>query len=99
MHRLGLKFEVWSSRRVVAVLGCLALLYFGGGGALLHQHTGAPDTACSVCHSVHVPVLAAAALQLLSQEQQLASHHCVLPDATPLDSFALYRASRAPPAL
>src|ERR1700741_1846990 len=99
MLRLGLKLESWSWRRRLALLGCIALLYFASGGALLHQHSGPPDTACSVCHSVHVPVLAAAVLELFPQEQQVTWHPCIPQSPTPLDAFSLHRPSRAPPSL
>jgi hypothetical protein len=79
-------------------LGCVALLYFAAGGAFAHVHTGGPDTACHICQSLHMPALAAAPLDLIPEAPQVA-WHAVLPDnASPLDSFNLHRASRAPPA-
>jgi hypothetical protein len=92
-HKAGLK----SYRRAFAVLGCLALLYFAAGGTLLHQHAGGTDTVCPVCHSLHTPVLAAHAFELFPQEQQI-TWQAHLPEAgAPFASFALHRASRAPP--
>src|SRR5215472_16444460 len=44
-------------QRVGSALLCLALLYFAGGGSLLHQHHGGPDTVCHVCQSLHAPAL------------------------------------------
>jgi hypothetical protein len=86
-----------TGRRALAILGCVALLYFAAGGAFVHQHTGGPDTACHVCQSLHVPALAAASLELIPEARQVA-WHAVPPDSvSPLDSFALHRASRAPP--
>jgi len=86
-----------TGRRALAILGCIALLYFAGGGAFVHQHNGGPDTACHVCQSLHVPALAAASLNLIPEAGQIAAH-AVFPDnIAPLDSFALHRASRAPP--
>ena len=82
--------------RTLAILGCLALLYFAGGGTLLHHHTSGPDTVCPVCHSLHLPVLAAS-LALFPQQHQVGWHVCMPQTATPLDSFSLHRASRAPP--
>ena len=86
-----------SGKRALAILGCVALLYFAAGGAFVHQHTGGTDTACHVCQSLHMPALAAAALDLIPEAPQVA-WHAVLPDnVSPLDSFALHRASRGPP--
>ncbi len=86
-----------SGKRGLALLGCVALLYFAAGAAYVHQHTGGPETACHVCQSLHVPALAAASLDLIPEAQQVA-WHAALPDSvSPLDSFALHRASRAPP--
>ena len=84
-------------RRFAAVLGCLALLYFAAGGAFLHHHSGGADTACHVCQSLHAPVLAAAPLALFQQNQQVTRHVAPAAKASPLDSCALHRASRAPP--
>ena len=89
--------RIISGRRALALLGCVALLYFAGGGAFVHQHTGGSDTPCHVCHSLHVPTLAAAPLDLVHEARQI-SRHAVVPDnVSPLDSFATHRASRAPP--
>jgi hypothetical protein len=86
-----------TGRRTLAVLGCVALLYFAAGGVFVHQHTGGPDTACHVCQALHVPVLAAAPLDLIPEAREIA-RHAALPDrAGPQDSFSLHRASRAPP--
>lgn len=84
-------------KRALALMGCVALLYFAAGGAFAHEHTGGPNTACHVCQSLHIPALAAAPLHLIPEARQVA-WHAVLPDsASPLDSFSLHRASRAPP--
>jgi len=86
-----------SGKRALAIFGCIALLYFAGGGVFIHQHTGGPETACHVCQSLHVPALALAALDLSPEARQVA-WHAILPDnVSPLDSFALHRASRGPP--
>lgn len=86
-----------SGKRALAILGCVALLYFAAGGAYVHQHTGGPETACHVCQSLHVPALAAASLDLIPEARQVA-WHAVLPEsAAALESFSLHRASRAPP--
>jgi hypothetical protein len=86
-----------TGRRALAILGCIALLYFAGGGAFVHQNSGGPDTACHVCQSLHVPALAAAPLSLIPEARQVARHTVVRDNLAPLDSFALHRASRAPP--
>src|SRR5437763_5900513 len=86
-----------ASRRALAMLGCLALSYFAAGGAFLHQHTSGADAVCHVCQSLHMPVLAAAPLDLISEEPQVAWQAILLEEASPLDSFSLHRASRAPP--
>jgi len=86
-----------TGRRALAILGCVALLYFAAGGAFVHQHTGGPDTACHICQALHMPALAAAPLDLIPEARQVA-WHAALPDSvSPLDSFASHRASRAPP--
>jgi hypothetical protein len=86
-----------SGKRAIAVLGCVALLYFAAGGAFAHEHTGGPDTACHVCQSLHVPALAAAPLDLIPEARQVAWHAALPGNVSPLDSFSLHRASRAPP--
>ncbi len=86
-----------SGKRALAILGCATLLYFAAGGAFVHQHTGGPETACHVCQSLHVPSLAAASPDLIPEARQVA-WRVVLPEhVSPLDSFSLHRASRAPP--
>jgi hypothetical protein len=91
--------RVISGKRALAIIGCVALLYFAAGGVFVHQHTGGPETPCHVCQSLHVPTLAAASLDLIPEARQVA-WHAVLPDSvSPLDSFALHRASRAPPSV
>jgi hypothetical protein len=85
-------------RRALALVGCLALLYFAAGGVYVHQHTGGPDTACHICQSLHAPVLAAAPLNLIPAARQVAWHSVAPENDSTLDSFSLHRASRAPPA-
>jgi|ERR1700693_2040832 len=83
-------------RRALAVVGCLALLYFAAG-ATLHHHGGGADTACHICQALHMPALAAAALDLIPEAREVA-RHAALPDSTaPQEPSALHRASRAPP--
>jgi hypothetical protein len=87
----------WNGQRALAIVGCLALLYFAGGGVFIHQHTGGPETPCHVCQSLHVPALAAASLELIPEARQVVCHAVLSDSVSPLDSFALHRASRAPP--
>jgi hypothetical protein len=86
-----------SGQRALAILGCVALLYFAAGGAYVHTHTGGPETACHVCQSLHMPALAAAPLDLIPEARQVAWRAALPENVSPLDSFALHRASRGPP--
>jgi hypothetical protein len=86
-----------TGKRALAVLGCVALLYFAAGGSVLHHHTGGPDTACHICQALHMPALAAAPLDLIPEAREVARHTALPDDAASQDSFALHRASRAPP--
>jgi hypothetical protein len=84
-------------RRAVAVLACAVLLYFAAGGSLLHQHTNGPENTCHVCQSLHAPVLAPAALDLVAVPELIARYSSLPQHAAPSNSFSLHRASRAPP--
>jgi hypothetical protein len=85
------------ARRALALLACSVLLYFAAGGSLLHHHTGGPENACHICQSLHMPALAAAALDLVATPE-LISRYSSLPQRTaPSNSFSLHRAGRAPP--
>jgi hypothetical protein len=86
-----------NGRRALAIFGCLALLYFAGGGVFVHHHTGGPESVCPVCQILHMPALAAAPAGLLPEPQQVAKQAAPVAIASPLDSFATHRASRAPP--
>jgi len=81
----------------MALLACVALLYFAAGGSLFHQHTNGPDTACHICQALHMPALAAARLDLVSTPQTVIWFSSVAQHASPSDSFSLHRAGRAPP--
>jgi hypothetical protein len=81
----------------MAVLGCAVLLFFAAGGTFLHQHRGGPDTVCHVCQALHMPALAAASLDLVTAPAPITWHSSILLHVAPEDSFALHRASRAPP--
>jgi hypothetical protein len=96
MNSQGAIFGHKSMRRALAILGCLALLYFIAGSTL-HHHTGDSDTACHICQALHMPALAAAALELIPEAQQVTWHASLPQHAAPSDSFSLHRASRAPP--
>ena len=87
----------FNKKTLLAVIGCITLLYLAVGGAFVHNHTGGGATACHVCQSLHVPALAAARLDLIPEAPQVA-WHTVIPDSVILaEPFALHRASRAPP--
>jgi hypothetical protein len=86
-----------TGKRALAVLGCVALLYFVAGGSVLHHHSGGPDTACHICQALHMPALAAAPLDPIPEAREVARYAALPTDAAPQDSFALHRASRAPP--
>src|ERR1700675_3137335 len=86
-----------NARRALAVLACAVLLYFAAGGSLLHQHRNGPETACHICQSLHMPVLAAAALDLVAVPELIARSSALPQHAAPSNSFSLHRASRAPP--
>jgi hypothetical protein len=83
--------------RVLAVFACAVLLYFAGGGSLLHHHTNGPETPCHICQSLHVPVLAAAALDLVTAPELIARFSFLPQHVAPKNSFSPHRASRAPP--
>ncbi|HEY2462246.1 MAG TPA: hypothetical protein VGI16_15665 [Candidatus Acidoferrum sp.] len=92
--KLGLR-----KRQILAILGCVALLYLAAGGSFLHAHTQGHDNPCHICQSVHIPALAAAAHNLIPDVEPVA-WHCSVPLRTaPTDSFDVLRASRAPPAV
>ncbi len=97
MNSRGFIFGKWSSRRALAILACVALLYFAGGGVFVHQHTGGADSVCPVCQALHMPALAAAALRLIPEARQVAALTALPIEAAPQEPSALHRASRAPP--
>ena len=84
-------------RRALAVLACAVLLYFAAGGSLFHQHTSGPENACHICQSLHLPTLAAAALDLVAAPELIARYAALPEHAAPQSSFSLHRAGRAPP--
>jgi hypothetical protein len=86
-----------NARRALAVLACAVLLYFAAGGSLFHHHTSGPETACHICQSLHMPALAAAALDLVAAPELIARYSSLPQHAAPSNTFSLHRASRAPP--
>jgi hypothetical protein len=86
-----------TARRALALLACSVLLYFAAGGSLFHHHTNGPENACHVCQSLHAPVLAPAALDLVAAPELIARFSSLPQQAAPSNSFSLHRASRAPP--
>jgi hypothetical protein len=84
-------------RRVSAMLICLAMLYFAGGGSFLHQHHGAPDTVCHVCQSLHAPVLTVTVAGIASAPQISGWHDSRPVVIAALDEFSVLRSGRAPP--
>jgi hypothetical protein len=85
------------AHRALAVLGCAVLLFFAAGGTFLHHHQGGPETVCHVCQALHMPALAAASFDLITTQGPSTCYSSILQHAAPEDSFALHRASRAPP--
>ena len=84
-------------RRICAVLLCLALLYFAGGGSFLHEHHGTPNTVCHVCQSLHAPVLTVI-LSGVASAPQISGWHDLRPVFTAaLDEVSLLHSGRAPP--
>jgi len=86
-----------TASRALAILACAVLLYFAAGGSLLHQHKGGPENACHICQSLHMPALAAAALDLVAAPELIARYTSLPQHAAPSNTFSLHRASRAPP--
>src|SRR5260370_16414937 len=85
------------TRRALAVFACAALLFFAAGGALFHQHTNGPDTACHICQALHMPTLAAARLDLSSTPQIVTWYSSLPQHPPPRNSFSLHPPGRAPP--
>ena len=85
------------SRRTVALLACAALLCFAVGAAVFHEHSNGPDTACHLCQALHMPALEAARLALSDTPVIVAWYTSAAQHTAPSHSFALHRASRAPP--
>lgn len=97
MHRGRTIFGRTMASRALAVLACAVLLYFAAGGSLLHQHTGGPENACHICQSLHMPALAAAALDLVAAPEVVVRYISLPQHAAPSNTFSLHRASRCLP--
>jgi hypothetical protein len=96
MRSWGNKSSGVFARRAFAAFACLLVLYFASG-SLLHQHSGGPDTACHICQSLHLPVLAPASLDLVSTPELIARYSSLPQLVTPQNSFCRHHPSRAPP--
>jgi hypothetical protein len=97
MRMLGTRSGRVTIRRALALFACAALLYFAAGGSLIHQHTNGPDTACHICQALHLPALASAPLDLVSEPEPVTWYSSLPHHAGISDSFALHHAGRAPP--
>jgi hypothetical protein len=91
------KFGSAQLHRALALLACVALLYFACGGVLLHEHTNGPETPCHVCQALHMPALAAARLAFSFNPAPVIWLSAAPVTAAPIASFSLHRPSRAPP--
>lgn len=83
--------------RALALLACVGLVYLAAGGTFVHKHQKGPETACHICQAIHMPALAADTMDLVHAAAPLGWYASLPHHAAPLDSFALHRASRAPP--
>jgi len=93
----GKNLQAGRWRKFGAALVCLALLYFAGGGSFLHQHSGAPETICHVCQSLHAPALGVT-FSGIASAPQISGWHDSRPVLTASrDEFSLLRSGRAPP--
>ncbi len=85
------------AHRALAVFACSVLLFFAAGGTFLHHHQGGHETACHICQTLHMPALAVASSDLVITPGPITWYSSLLIHVAPEDSFALHRASRAPP--
>jgi hypothetical protein len=97
MGMLGKVSRGLKLRPIGAAMVCLALLYFAGGGSLVHQHNGGPETVCHVCQSLHAPALTVTFGGIACAPQILGWHDARPLLAAGLDEFSLHRSGRAPP--
>ena len=89
MSSWGINLGALFSRRTVALLASAALLCFAVGAAVFHV--------CHLCQALHMPALEAARLALSDTPVIVAWYTSAPQHTAPSDSFALHRASRAPP--
>jgi hypothetical protein len=80
----------------MAFAACLALVFTLALGATVHRHDAA--TPCHICQLGHMPLLATAAPELVSNPSPAAGCDFLPASAAPIEPCALHRASRAPPA-
>jgi len=97
MDSQGFSIGHGSRRRALAIVACVALLYFVAGAIFLHEHTSGEETACPVCQALHMPALAVTPVDLTFVAHQAVWQAAIAQPATPCDSFTLHRAPRAPP--
>jgi len=87
-----------NSRRALALLAGVALLYFAAGGAYLHDHKdGRGDTPCHVCQALHLPALVAASVPNVSVPEFFSWYLSQRAHAAPSEAFSIHHAGRAPP--
>ena len=97
MDKKGSLFSARSLQRFLAVLLCLAVLYFAAGGSFLHRHAGAQETVCHVCQSLHAPALATAGGLLVALPELTGWHEARPIQTSSLNEVSLDHAGRAPP--
>ena len=85
----------WQS--TIAFAACLALVFSLALGATVHRHDSAA-TRCHICQLGHMPILATSAPELVSSPGPAVGYVSLPVHAAPMESCALHRASRAPPA-
>ena len=87
-----------SVRQAIALLSCLALLYFAAGGAFLHEHKdGRGDTPCHVCQALHLPALAPASVPSVRVPEFFSWYFTQPVHTAPREAFSFHHAGRAPP--
>jgi hypothetical protein len=90
-------FKSQFARQVLAILGCVVLLYVISGLAFLHHHTQGPETTCHVCQVLHAPALAYSPNHLIPAAHQVARHSSTLELFNAENFVASHRTPRAPP--
>jgi hypothetical protein len=91
-------FAKINSRRAMALLAGIALVYFAAGGAFLHEHKDSrSDTACHVCQALHLPALTAAGVPSISVPEFFSWYLTQPIHAAPCEAFSIHHAGRAPP--